>query len=190
MSTDIVTACEVLRASGVKRGTLLGLWLPLGREQRIQTAARRRHAVLEAKNLVLDTLARGQKPLAALGLRTPKEAREAMRSPEARHLIVTLGLNRAVLEDEADRYGAELGSSFTEALNELVRERRVIRLAGVVDAPGGEIYLLVHVDTKRRYDLAPLNRLLRKGEEYGAMLRSREKAQRDQDRGRTYRIEP
>jgi len=190
MSTDIMTACEVLRASGVKRGTLLGLWLPLGREQRIQTAARRRHSVLEAKNLVLDTLARGQKPLTALDLRTAQQAREALRDPESRHLIVTLGLNRAVLEDEADRYGAELGASFTEALNELVRERRLLRLAGVFDAPGGEIYLLIPVDAKRRYDLTPLNRLLHQGEEYGDLLRSREKASRDQDRGRTYRIEP
>ena len=190
MSTDIVTACEVLRASGAKRGTLLGLWLPLGRAPRIQAAARRRHSVLEAKNLILDTLARGQKPIAALNLHTVKEAREALRDPSSRQLIATLSLNRAVLEDEADRYNVELGWSFTEALNELAREGRIIRLPGVVNAPGGEIYLLVHADAKRRYDLAPLNRLLRKGEEYGDLLRSREKAQRDQDRGRTYRIEP
>lgn len=188
MTTDIVTACEVLKASGVRSCALLGLWFPFGRERRMQSVARRRHAVLEAKNLILDSLARVQKPLATLGLQTTKHVQEALRDPDTRHLIVTLGQNRATLEEEADRYGLGIGTSFTQAVNELVRARRILRLTGVVDAPGGEIYLLVHLGGRARYDLSGLNRLLGKGKEYGALLRAREKADRERNAGREYRL--
>jgi hypothetical protein len=188
MATDIVTACELLRASGVKSCAFLGLWFPLGRERRIQSVARRRHAVLEAKNLILDALARVQKPLAVLGLQTVKHAREALKSPEHRHLIVTLALNRATLEEEAERYGIGIGASFTQALAELTRARRLLRLTGVIDAPGGELYLLVHLGARARYDLSGLNHLLKKDEEYGTLLRRREQADRERNAGREYRL--
>lgn len=188
MATDIATACAVLRASGVRSCSLLGLWFPFGRERRVQSVARRRHAVLEAKNFILDALARVQKPLAPLGLQTVGHAQQALTDPESRRLIVTLGLNRATLEEEADRYGVALGTSFTQALNELVRARRILRLSGVVDAPGGEIYLLVHLGGKARFDLSGLNRLLDRSKEYGTLLRARERAERERDRGREYRL--
>jgi hypothetical protein len=190
MTTDIVTACEVLRASGMKGCALLGLWLPFGRARRLEAAARKRCEVLEAKNLILDTLARLQKPLASLDLRTAKQAQEVIRDPEERKHVLGLGLNRAMLEDEADKYGLALGESFTQALAELVRARRVIRLTGAVDAPDSEIYLLVHLGARPRYDLSRLHKLLGRDEEYGDKLRARERVESERDAGRTYRINP
>ena len=185
MAMDRELARAALEASGMTGRALWFLLLPFGRERRVLAALRTRQSVLEGKNGVLDTLARAQQPLVALGLDTAEEVALAMTDPDKRRLVQSLGMSREVLQDEANRWGTEVGGNFEQALSELQAEGRVLSVPG----PAGEdVYLIAPRFLRQRYDLTPLRRVLKRGKEFGATLRTREKSGSDTDRGRTYRM--
>jgi hypothetical protein len=165
------------------------LLLPFGREARLQGSLSKRRSILEAKNCVLDSLFRVQKSLEPYALQTVEDAEAALQNAERRDMIVALGPNRAMLEDEARSFGGEMGEAFTMALTELVREARVLKVQGDGEStPDGEIYLVVHRRGRQRYDVSAFNRLLQRDDQYGAALRSRNKNNGERDESRTYRM--
>ncbi len=185
MPTDVKLAAAALKASGLSGCATLSLLFPFGRERRVQGLLRKRHSVIEAKNTILDALARVQKPLEPLCLHTLARAKEALADSDKRRLVLGLGLSRAVLEDEARKWGTELGPSFEQALGELVSAGRVLKLTG---PSGDDVYLIVARFARQRYDLAALSRLLHRGKDYGTLLRAREQHETDTDIARTYRM--
>jgi hypothetical protein len=189
MAIDVRLARAALHASGMRSYSTLSLLLPFGREARLQGVLSKRRSVLEAKNYILDSLFRVQKSLEPYALQTAEEAKAALRDTEKRRMIVALGLNRVMLEDEARRFGAEMGESFTGALVELLAEGRVLKVEGGAEGtPEGEIYLAVHRRGRQRYDVSTFNRLLHRGAQYGTILRSRDKNEGERDVSRTYRM--
>ena len=189
MPIDVRLARAALHASGMRSYSTLSLLLPFGREARLQGALSKRRSELEAKNYILDSLFRVQKSLEPYALQTAADSEAALQDTEKRGMIVALGLNRAMLEDEAHRFGGEMGEAFTTALAELVREARVLKVqSGTESTPDGEIYLVVHRRGRQGYDVSTFNRLLQRGDQYGAALRSRDKAEGERDESRTYRM--
>jgi len=105
-------ARRALAVSGMSRGQLLALLWPFGRDRRARALLLDRRAVLEAKSLVVDYLFRAQQRLADLQLTDSERLQKALLDPEQRPLIMSLGINRAMIEDVlASRYGAEAGRS-------------------------------------------------------------------------------
>jgi len=186
--SDAKLACEALKASGMRGCATWSLLFPIGRKARTCALLRKRRAVLEAKNAVLDSLFRFQKALEPLGLRTRDQAEAMVRDPERRRTLVAVGLNRSSLEDELSRYGVELGSALDRALVELVQEQRVLRVATPGALPGSDLYLVVYDRGRGRYDLGLIDRLLQRGrgQVYGDVLRTRERSERDSGGGRSY----
>ncbi len=146
---------------------------------------RQRQCVLEAKNIILDSLVHLQKPLQVLGLHDRARLGAAMDNADKRAAILGLSLSRVTLEDEARKWGVELGPSFEQALRELLSEGRLLKLAGPA---GDDVYLLVHRLSHGRYDLTEINRLLHEGTNYAHQLSEREQQERETDRARTYRL--
>ena len=185
MTIDMKLVRAALKASGLSGRATWAVLLPFGRERRVLALLHQRHSVLEAKNSILDTLSRSQRPLEALGLHAVEDVTRALADPEQGPRTLVLGLSRGVLEDEASRWGTELGSNFTQALSELQTDARVLRACG----PAGEdLYLIAPRYMQQRYDLAPLNRMLQRGQEFGTTLRTRERNDSDNDPGRMYRM--
>jgi hypothetical protein len=146
---------------------------------------RRRYAVLEAKNSILDTVSRLQKPLEPLALRSLEHVTRALADPDKRRLLLSLGLSRGVLEDEASKWGTELGPAFAQALVELVAAGRLIKAPS---PSGDDIYVIVAPLARQRYDLSHLSRLLLRGKAFGSQLRLREQEGEETTVGRTYRM--
>lgn len=165
-------ARRALIASGLPARAALALWWPLGRVRRAQRLLQRRRAALEAKNRVVDFLARFQRPLVPLNLTNQQGLDAAFAEPEARALVVAVGASRAMLEEELlARHGGEVGASLDRALAELVREGAL--LSARPAATGQELYVLSQSHARHRWDLSAINRLLTSGEGYGARLRAR-----------------
>jgi hypothetical protein len=188
--SDVKLACEALKASGVKSCATWSLLLPFGRRGRLQAMLRKRRAVLEAKNGVLDCLFRFQKALEPMGLTDAPSVQRAMTDPEKRRLIIAVGLSRASLEDELGRYGLEAAAYLDQALSELVAERRIVKASGASGVPGSEVHLVIHQRGRGRYDISLLSRLLQRGQtsKYGDMLRARQRTRTGSDEGREYRL--
>lgn len=179
---------RALTASGLGIGATLGLIWPFGREKRAQALLRQRRAVLEAKNHVVDYLSRRHRPLTPLGLATADQLQKALADPEKRGLIMAVGVNRGMIEDElVSRSGAELGKALDRALAELVSEGISLRVSAR-PASDDTLYVLAHGRMKRRYDLSQLNRLLAQGKEYGARLRARLRDEDSTQQGRVHRL--
>jgi len=185
MATDLSQARVALRASGMSAAGLFFLVVPLGRERRLQALLRRRQSVLEAKNTVLDSLSRLQKPLQTLALHDQARLKKAMEDPDKRRVILGLSMSRVTLEDEARKWGVELGLAFEQALRELVAERRLLRSVG---PSGDDVYLMVYLRARERYDLSELNRLLNGNKDRAHLLQDREDRESETRAGRTYRI--
>ena len=181
-------ARRVLAASGLGGGQLLGLLWPIGRDKRTRALLRHRRAVLEAKNLVVEYLYRAQRALAPLRLAKPQHLQRALQDPEKRRLIVSLGVNRAMIEDVLlNRYGAEVGRSLDRALAELVASGVVMKASAML-ASNQEVYVVAQGRARPQFDLSGLNRLLQEGRDFGSELRARIQRKERTDIGRIHRL--
>ncbi len=183
MSIDIGRARQALQRAGAPSGGLL--W-PIGREGRVRVLLRRRLAVLDVKNAVVDLLFTGQKPLAGLRLSTLADVERAMGDREKRQTLCALLVSREVLEDGLrQKRGIELGKTLDEALTELVAEGVILRIAGSVVLMRSDVYLAVLSRPQPHYDVAELNRLVREGSTF---LKSRARQHDSTTGGRQYRL--
>jgi hypothetical protein len=181
-------ARRVLSASGLSAGATLGLLWPFGRERRARALLRRRRAVLEAKNHVVDFLCRAQRALVPLCLTGAEALREALETPEQRGMIMAVGITRPMLEETlAARYGSEQGRALDQALVELLADGVLLEAPGV-GASGEPVYFVTQGQQGRRYDLSAFTRLLTEGRHYGAELRSRLRQREKTGRDRTHQL--
>jgi hypothetical protein len=181
-------ARRALAASGMSGGQLLGLLWPFGRDKRALALLRDRRAVLEAKNLAVDYMFRSQQPLAALRLTNSEQLQKALQDPDKRRLIVSLGINRAMIEDVLlSRHGAEVGRSLERALDELVVAGVVLK-AATMPTSNQEIYVAVHTASRPKFDVSILNRLLQESRDFSAELRARFNRNEKKDISRTHRL--
>lgn len=179
---------QALTASGLRPAATLGLIWPFGRGRRAQALLRQRRAVLEAKNHVVEYLARRHRPLVPLGLAQAEQVQQALANPETRGLVMAVGINRAMIEDElVARSGAELGRALDRALAELESEGVALKVSAM-PASADVIYVLAHGRERQRYDVSRLNRLLAQGSEYGARLRARLRGEDSTQQGRVHRL--
>ncbi len=181
-------ARRALAASGMSGGQLLPLLWPFGRDRRARSLLLDRRAVLEAKSLVVDYLFRAQQRLADLRLTDSERLKQALSDPEKRPLIMSLGINRAMIEDVlASRYGAEAGRSLEKALSELLASGTILKAS---PTPGSdhEVFVAVHARPRPQFDLAGLNRLLQEGRDWSSELRERFRRNAKKDIGRTHQL--
>jgi len=179
---------QALTASGLGTGATLGLIWPIGREKRSQALLRQRRSVLEAKNHVLEYLSRRHRPLVPLGLARAEQVQEALSDPDKRRLVMAVGANRAMIEEElVSRSGAEVGRSLDRALAELESEGVALKVSAM-PASADVVYILAYGRARQRYDLSQLNRLLEQGKEYGARLRARLRTDDSTQQGRVHRL--
>jgi hypothetical protein len=181
-------ARQALAASGMSGGQLLALLWPFGRGKRTRSLLLDRRTVLEAKSLVVDFLFRAQHRLADLRLTDSEGLRKALLDPEKRPLIMSLGINRAMIEEVLrSRYGAEAGRSLEKALSELIASGTILKSS---PRPGTdhEVFIAVHARPRPQFALGRLNRLLQEGRDWGGELRERLKRNEKKDIGRTHRL--
>jgi hypothetical protein len=144
--------------------------------------------VLEAKNQVLEYLSRRHRPLVPLGLARAEQVQEALSDPDKRRLVMAVGANRAMIEEElVSRSGAEVGRSLDRALAELESEGVALKVSAM-PASADVVYILAYGRARQRYDLSQLNRLLEQGKEYGARLRARLRTDDSTQQGRVHRL--
>lgn len=180
-------ACRALERSGVARGRVRWLSLPLNREARLRQALSRRRAVLEAKNSVVDLLTSSQVALARFKLREAADVQRALQDPQAKPILLAVGLDRDMLAAEvARKFGIETGTSLDEALAELIAEGQIARVATEVSGVRQELFFALHGRARRQYDLSEISRLLREGRDYRRELQTRNQREMSTGRGRSY----
>ena len=180
---------RALRAAGVGQSALCGLRWPFGRKKRMLSLVRKRLAVLEAKNEVVDFLFRTQRSLAGLGLVGLEQVRAALGEAEKRRLILTAGASRTMLEEELSaRHGSEAGRALDQALAELAAEGVVLRVPGAMMLANHDVYLAVLERGRPQYDVSELSRLVWEGRQYAQELRRRVRREKATGRERTYRL--
>ena len=187
MGIDIRRVRRALRSAGVRDPSICGTAWPFGRDRRLRNLIRRRCAVLEAKNVVVDFLFRTQAPLGDLHLFTLEHIQRGLGDPDRRKTIIALSPSREVIEDEiVSRSGAEIGRSLDEALSELVRDGVVLQVPGKDVLSTHDVYVAVQRGPRPHYDTAELDRLVREGLSYGAQLRTRSRREASSTSGRSY----
>ena len=181
-------ARRALAASGMGSGQSLGLLWPFGRDKRTRALLRDRRAVLEAKNLVVDYLFRAQRPLAPLRLMKAEHLQQALQDPEKRRMVMSLGVNRAMMEDVLlNRYGAEVGRALGKALSELVASGVLMRTPAM-SGPNQEVYVAAQGRARPQFDLSALNRLLQEGRDFTSELQARFQKRERTDTSRTHHL--
>ncbi len=187
MGIDVKRARRALKSAGARGASVLGTAWPLGRQGRLRNLLRRRLAVLEAKNAVIDFLYRSQGPLAELRLFTIERVQQCLKDPETRKRIIGVSPSREVIAEELiSRSGAEVGRSLEQALSELVREGEVLQVPGKDVVSRDDVYLAVQRGRRPHYDTSELNRLVRQGLGYSAELRKRTRRDASTTGGRSY----
>ncbi|HUU53762.1 MAG TPA: hypothetical protein VMY87_02490 [Armatimonadota bacterium] len=187
MGIDIKRAQRALRSAGARGPSICAAAWPFGRERRLRSLLRRRLAVLEAKNAVVDFLFQTQRPLADLHLFTLEHIQRGLEDPEKRKLIIALSPSREVIAEELmSRSGAEVGPSLDQAVSELLHDGVVLRVAGEDVLSPHDVYLAVQRGRQPHYDISELNRLVREGRGYGAELRARARREASSTSGRSY----
>jgi len=187
MGIDVRRARRALRSAGVRSPSICSAVWPFGRDRRLRNLIRRRLAVLEAKNGVVDVLFRTQAPLRDLRLFTLDHIRRGLGDPDARKTIIALSPSRQVIEDEiVSRSGAEIGRALDEGLSELVRDSVVLQVPGRDVLSTHDVYVAVQRGPQPHYDTAELNRLVREGLGYGSYLRDRERRETSTTSSRSY----
>jgi len=186
MELDLRRVRKAIEAAG---GNAAALHWPFNRNARARMLMRKRLAVLDAKNTVVDLLYRTQRPLADLHLFTSEHAERLLKHPERRKMIVGLSVSRQVIEDELRRSGAgELGPTLDRALSELIEEGVILELPGKAFASKENVYMVVFRGQQPHYDVAELRELVREDAEYGSRLRERMRRERTTTGGRSYRL--
>jgi hypothetical protein len=187
MGIDMRRVRRALRSAGVRGPSVCGTAWPFGRDRRLRNLIRRRLAVLEAKNAVVDLLFRTQAPLGDLHLFTLEHIQRGLEDPDTRKIIIGLSPSRQVIEDEiVSRSGAEIGRSLDEGLSELVRDGVVLQVPGRDVLSTHDVYVAVQRGRRPHYDTAELNRLVREGLSYGSHLRTRERRETSTTSSRSY----
>ncbi|MCJ7750835.1 MAG: hypothetical protein MUQ65_07040 [Armatimonadetes bacterium] len=187
MGIDVRRARRALRSAGVRSPSICSAVWPFGRDRRLRNLMRRRLAVLEAKNVVVDLLFRTQAPLGDLHLSTLEHIQRGLEDPDRRKTIIALSPSQQVIEEEiASHSGAEIGRSLDEALSELVRDGVVLQIPGKDVLSTHDVYLAVQRGRRPHYDTAELNRLVREGLSYGAELRTRTRREGASTSSRSY----
>lgn len=187
MGIDIRRVRHALRSAGVRGPSICGAAWPFGRDRRLRNLMRRRLAVLEAKNAVVDLLFRTQAPLRDLHLFTPEHIQRGLEDPDRRKIIIGLSPSRQVIEEEiVSRSGAEIGRSLDEGMSELVRDGVVLRVPGKDVLSTHDVYVAVQRGRRPHYDTAELNRLVREGLSYGSHLRTRARRETSTTSSRSY----
>lgn len=187
MGIDIRRARRALRAAGAGGTSICGTAWPFGRERRVRNALRRRLAILEAKNAVVDFLFRTQTPLAELHLFALDHIQRGLEDPDARKTIIAVSPSREVIEEEiVSRSGAEIGRSLDDALSELVRDGVLLQVPGKDVLSTHDVYVAVQRGRRPHYDTAELSRLVREGLSYGAQLRTRARREASSTSSRSY----
>ncbi len=185
MGMNAKRACRALKAAGVRRSSLCGLWWPIGRQKRLLDLVRERRAVLEAKNNIVEFLVKTQGALAELHLGRLEEVRVALMDAEKKRLILSVGASSSLLEkDLSGRHGSEVGRALEQALSELVAEGVILEAPAKEARASNDVYLVVHGRKGAHYDFSELNRLLREGEQ----LRSRSRREDSSGSSRSYRM--
>ena len=187
MGIDIRRVRRALRCAGVRGPSIGGTVWPFGRERRLQALIRRRLAVLEAKNAVVEFLFRTQAPLGDLQLFTLERLQRGLRSPDTRKTIIGLSPSRQIIEEEiVSRSGAETGRPLDVALSELVRDGVVLQIPGRDILSTHDVYVAILRGRRPHYDTAELTRLVREGTGYGGQLRTRAKRDASSTSSRSY----
>lgn len=187
MGTDMSRARRVLRATGAPESSLAGLKWPFGRQRRLHTLLRRRLAVLEGKNAVVELLFSSQMPLAQHSICTLEQVSRTTGSPEVRRLVLSLGVTRRDLTAKlSPKFGTEVIQSLDQVLTELMREGVVLCLPAKDIAAREDLYLAVFRGPRPRYDVADLAKLLRQVGTPGAQLRQRSHRESTTDGSRSY----
>jgi hypothetical protein len=187
MGMDMRRVRRALRSAGVRGPSICGTAWPLGRDRRLRNLIRRRLAVLEAKNAVVDVLFRTQAPLRDFRLFTLDHIRRGLGDPDTRKTIIALSPSRQVIEDEiVSRSGAEIGRALDEGLSELVRDSVVLQVPGRDVLSTHDVYVAVQRGPRPHYDTAELNRFVREGLSYGSHLRARERRETSTTSSRSY----
>ena len=187
MGIDIRRVRRALRCAGVRGPSIGGTVWPFGRERRLQALIRRRLAVLEAKNAVVDFLFRTQAPLGDLQLFTLERLQRGLRNPDTRKTIIGLSPSRQIIEEDlGSRSGAEIGRPLDAALSELVRDGVVLQVPGRDSLSTHDVYVAILRDRRPHYDTAELTRLVRDGTGYGAQLRTRARRDASSTSSRSY----
>jgi hypothetical protein len=189
MAIDVRRARRALAAAGARGPALFAAAWPFGRERRLRSLLRRRLAVLEAKNRVVDLLFRMQKPLGELRLFTLDTVERALGDPERRKLIVGMSVSREVIEEEiTSRSGAEVGLALDRALSELLAEGVLMRVPGKMVMSREDVFLAVQRGARPHYDVSELSRLVHEGRGHGSELRSRARREASTTSGRSYQL--
>jgi hypothetical protein len=189
MALDVRRAKEALRASGMSSSSLSGLRWPFGREKRLLSLLRERRAVLEAKNHIVDYLFSAQRAVGPLALASVEGVQAALQDSEKRRVIVTVGANRAMLQEELSaRYGSELGRALDQALMELEGEGVLLQVPGRMVSAHQNVFLAVFGRGRPQYEISELTRLLQQGQNQGARLRQRARKEDASGGSRTYRM--
>jgi len=187
MGMDMRRVRRALRSAGVRSPSICSAVWPFGRDRRLRNLMRRRLAVLEAKNAVVDYLFRLQAPLRDIHLFTLDHIRRGLGDPDTRKPIIALSPSRQVIEDEiVSRSGAEIGRALDEGLSELVRDSVVLQVPGRDVLSTHDVYVAVQRGPRPHYDTAELNRLVREGLSYGSHLRTRERRETSTTSSRSY----
>ena len=187
MGMDMRRVRRALRSAGVRGPSICGTAWPFGRNRRLRNLIRRRLAVLEAKNGVVDVLFRTQAPLRDFRLFTLDHIRRGLGDPDTRKTIIALSPSRQVIEDEiVSRSGAEIGRALDSALSELARDGVVLQVPGKDVLSAHDVYIAIQNRCPPHYDTAELNRLVREGLSYGSHLRTRERRETSTTSSRSY----
>ena len=187
MGIDLSRVRRILRATGAPESALAGLKWPFGRQRRLYALLRRRLAVLEGKNAVVDLLFRSQMPLAQHELYQVEQVAGANQDPEIRRLVLALGLTRRDIAAQlSPKFGPEVIESLDQTLTELIREGVVLCLTAKDVSARDDLYLAVFRGPRPHYDVSDLAKLLRQVGTPGAHLRQRSHRESTTDSSRSY----
>ncbi len=189
MALNAAQARQALRASGAPAVTTLTLVWPFATTSRIRALLRKRRAVLENKNQIVDYLARAQRPAAELRISRQEQLATALDQPDQRRVLLPVAVSREMIEDVLrTRAGAECGRALDQALAELIREGMLLRTSAQVGAAQQEVFYLVHLRGRPHYSLSEIEAVLQQDRGLGADLRARHRRDRGTDVSRTYRL--
>lgn len=187
MGIDMKRVRRALRSAGVSSPSICSAMWPFGRDRRLRNLIRRRLAVLETKNAVVDFLFPSQAPLRDLHLLTLEQVKRGLEDPDTRKTIIGVSPSRDIIEEEITaRSGAEIGGSLDAALSELARDGVVIRVPGKDLLLAHDAYIAVQQRRPPHYETAELQRLVREGLTYGSHLRARERRETSTTSSRSY----
>jgi|GEM_PF-2418212 len=182
-------AREALRASGASMSSLLALAWPFGRQARIRSLVRKRRAVLDTKNSVVDYLFRAQRPLAQFCISRKEQMQAALADPKRRPAIMAVAVNRDMLEEYlSTRGGSEGGRSLDQALAELDADGVILRMTADLGHVKQNLYFSVQNRRRPFYNLSGLDALLQQDRNLVAELRERLRRDSSTGSSRSYRL--